>query len=182
MNKLVRKLMFVAVVLMPAAGLSFAADVIHTGLMCPLIGKWTSEGQNIQQIVSLLVSEVNKAGGVNGKQIELIVEDGAGDPRTASLATQKLASVGMMAVIGTHDSVVTEASRDIIDEAKIMQIATGSTSVRLTEKNLPLFFRTCPRGDEQDRVASKIIVAEGFKKVAILRDNSSYVKGPTEEV
>ena len=81
MNKLVKKLMLVAAMLMLAAGPSFAADAIRIGLMCPLTGKWASEGQDMQQIVSLLVSEVNKAGGINGKQIELIVEDDAGDPR-----------------------------------------------------------------------------------------------------
>ena len=181
MNKLVKKLMLVAAMLMLAAGPSFAADAIRIGLMCPLTGKWASEGQDMQQIVSLLVSEVNKAGGINGKQIELIVEDDAGDPRTASLAAQKLASAGVMAVIGTYGSAVTEASQNIIDEAEIMQIATGSTSVRLTEKGLPLFFRTCPRDDEQGRVASKGIAAKGFKKVAILHDNSSYAKGLAEE-
>lgn len=162
MNKLVKKLMLVAAMLMLAAGPSFAADAIRIGLMCPLTGKWASEGQDMQQIVSLLVSEVNKAGGINGKQIELIVEDDAGDPRTASLAAQKLASAGVMAVIGTYGSAVTEASQNIIDEAEIMQIATGSTSVRLTEKGLPLFFRTCPRDDEQGRVASKVIAAKGY--------------------
>ena len=181
MNKLVKKLMLVAAMLMLAAGPSFAADAIRIGLMCPLTGKWASEGQDMQQIVSLLVSEVNKAGGINGKQIELIVEDDAGNPRTASLAAQKLASAGVMAVIGTYGSAVTEASQNIIDEAEIMQIATGSTSVRLTEKGLPLFFRTCPRDDEQGRVASKVIAAKGFKKVAILHDNSSYAKGLAEE-
>ena len=122
MNKLVKKLMLVAAMLMLAAGPSFAADAIRIGLMCPLTGKWASEGQDMQQIVSLLVSEVNKAGGINGKQIELIVEDDAGDPRTASLAAQKLASAGVMAVIGTYGSAVTEASQNIIDEAEIMQI------------------------------------------------------------
>ena len=99
MNKLVKKLMLVAAMLMLAAGPSFAADAIRIGLMCPLTGKWASEGQDMQQIVSLLVSEVNKAGGINGKQIELIVEDDAGDPRTASLAAQKLASAGVKELI-----------------------------------------------------------------------------------
>ena len=53
--------------------------------------------------------------------------------------------------------------------------------MRLTEKGLPLFFRTCPRDDEQGRVASEVIAAKGFKKVAILHDNSSYAKGLAEE-
>lgn len=181
MKNLMKKLMLVAAVLMMAASPAFAADPIRIGLMCPLTGKWASEGQDMQQIVSLLVSEANKAGGIKGRNIELIVEDDAGDPRTASLAAQKLASAGVMAVIGTYGSAVTEASQNIIDEAEIMQIATGSTSVRLTEKGLPLFFRTCPRDDEQGRVASDVIVAKGYKKVALLHDNSSYAKGLAEE-
>lgn len=181
MNNLVKKLMVAAAALLMAASPALAADAIRIGLMCPLTGKWASEGQDMQQIVNLLVADVNKAGGINGRQVELVVEDDAGDPRTASLAAQKLVSAGVMAVIGTYGSAVTEASQNIIAESDIMQIATGSTSVRLTEKRLPLFFRTCPRDDEQGRVASEVIASRGYKKVAILHDNSSYAKGLAEE-
>ena len=163
------------------AGSAFAADAIRIGLMCPLTGKWASEGQDMRQIVTLLAEDVNKAGGIKGKKIELVVEDDAGDPRTASLAAQKLASAGVVAVIGTYGSAVTEAAQNIIDESGLIQIATGSTSVRLTEKGLPLFFRTCPRDDEQGRVAGEVIARKGFKSVAILHDNSSYAKGLAEE-
>ena len=157
------------------------AGDIKIGLMCPLTGKWASEGQDMKNIVSLLADEANAKGGINGRQIKIVVEDDAGDPRTAALAAQKLASAGVVAVIGTYGSAVTEASQNILDEAGLVQIGTGSTSVRLTEKGLPLFFRTCPRDDEQGRVASKVIAAKGFKKVAILHDNSSYAKGLAEE-
>ncbi len=167
-------------------GDAVAQEPIRIGLMCPLTGKWASEGQDMRQIVSLLAEEVNKAGGIKagpnkGAKIELVVEDDAGDPRTASLAAQKLASAGVMAIIGTYGSAVTEASQNIIDEAGILQIATGSTSVRLTEKGLPLFFRTCPRDDEQGRVAGNVIADKGYKAVALLHDNSSYAKGLAEE-
>lgn len=158
-----------------------AADTVRIGLMCPLTGKWASEGQDMRQIVTLLAEGVNKSGGINGKQIELVVEDDAGDPRTAALAAQKLASAGVVAVIGTYGSAVTEASQNILDEAEIVQIATGSTSIRLTEKGMPLFFRTCPRDDEQGRIASNVIKNSKYKAVAVLHDNSSYAKGLAEE-
>ena len=93
----------------------------------------------------------------------------------------ELASAGVMAVIGTYGSAVTEASQNIIDEAEIMQIATGSTSVRLTEKGLPLFFRTCPRDDAQGHAAATTIIKGGYKAVALLHDNSSYAKGLAQE-
>ena len=175
------KSLLVAVTLVLVAAAPSLADTVRIGLMCPLTGKWASEGQDMRQIVTLLADDVNKAGGVNGHKIELIVEDDAGDPRTASLAAQKLASAGVIAVIGTYGSAVTEAAQNIIDESELIQIATGSTSVRLTEKGLGLFFRTCPRDDEQGRVASQVIAGKGYKAVAILHDNSSYAKGLAEE-
>ena len=157
------------------------AETIKLGLMCPLTGKWASEGQDMKNIVSLLVDETNAAGGINGKKIELVVEDDAGDPRTAALAAQKLASAEVVAVIGTYGSAVTEASQNILDESGIVQIGTGSTSVRLTEKGLPLFFRTCPRDDAQGIAAAKVITSKGFKNIALVHDNSSYAKGLAEE-
>lgn len=157
------------------------AGDIKIGLMCPLTGKWASEGQDMKNIVSLLVDETNAAGGINGQKVDLVVEDDAGDPRTAALAAQKLASAGVVAAIGTYGSAVTEASQNIFDESGIVQIGTGSTSVRLTEKGLPLFFRTSPRDDDQGKSAAAAIAKGAYKKVALLHDNSSYAKGLAEE-
>ena len=156
------------------------AAAIKVGLMCPLTGKWASEGQDMKNIVSLLVQEANEKG-INGDKVELIVEDDGGDPRTAALAAQKLASAEVVAVIGTYGSAVTEASQNILDEAEIVQIATGSTSVRLTEKHMAYFFRTCPRDDAQGAAAAQAIIKGKFKRIALLHDNSSYAKGLAEE-
>ena len=142
-----------------AAGLlanaAMAADTVKIGLMAPLTGSWASEGQDMKQIVELLVEEVNAKGGLLGKQVELMTEDDGGDPKTAALAAQKLSTQGVAAVIGTYGSSVTEASQMIYDENQIIQIANGSTAVRLTEKGLRYFFRTSTRDDEQGRVAAK---------------------------
>ncbi len=157
-----------------------AADDFKLGLMCPVTGKWASEGMDMKNIVSLLVENVNKAGGINGHKIELIIADDAGDPRSAALAAQKLASSEVTAVIGTYGSAVTEASQNIYDESEIVQIGTGSTSIRLTEKGLKYFFRTCPRDDAQGDAAAAIIKKKAYGKIALLHDNSSYSKGLAE--
>ena len=179
MNRWIRGLAIAAMALLLPAYAQSAG--IKIGLMCPLTGKWASVGRDMKNIVELLVDKTNAAGGVNGNSIELAVEDDAGDPRTAALAAQKLASAGVVAVIGTYGSAVTEASQNILDEAGIVQIGTGSTSVRLTEKGLPLFFRTCPRDDAQGKAAAAVIVKGGFKRAALLHDNSSYSRGLAEE-
>lgn len=180
MKGVVKALAFSMVVSLLLATTAFAGTV-RIGLMCPLTGKWASEGQDMRNIVELLVEELNKKGGINGEKVELIVEDDGGDPRTAALAAQKLTTSGVKAVIGTYGSAVTEASQNIFDEAGVVQVATGSTNVRLTEKGLKNFFRTCPRDDEQGAVAAKVIKEKGYKNVALLHDNSSYAKGLADE-
>lgn len=178
--KIIFKLIMTFSLLVFLGGAALAAD-IKIGLMCPLTGKWASEGQDMKNIVSLLVDETNAQGGINGQKVELLIEDDAGDPRTAALAAQKLASSDVIAVIGTYGSAVTEASQNILDESGIVQIGTGSTSVRLTEKGLPLFLRTSPRDDDQGKAAAQLIAKGNFKAVALLHDNSSYARGLAEE-
>lgn len=158
-----------------------AAEPLKIGLMAPLTGSWASEGAEMKQVLDLLAEEVNGKGGVIGRQVEIVTEDDGGDPRTAALAAQRLTTRGVHAVIGTYGSAVTEATQNIYDENKIIQIADGSTAIRLTEKGLKYFFRTCPRDDEQAKVAVQAIRKIGSKKLAILHDNSTYAKGLAEE-
>ena len=163
---------------------AFAAEKkpVKIGVMAPVTGQWASEGQDMVNIVKLLAEDLNKAGGAGGRMIEIEVGDDGGDPKTATLAAQRLIGAGVVAVIGTYGSAITEATQDIYADDDVLQIGTGSTSVRLTEKGLPLFFRTCPRDDDQGRVLAKHVQAMGHKNVALVHDNSSYAKGLAQEV
>ena len=165
-----------------AFGSARAANTVKIGLMAPLTGSWASEGQEMKRNVELLAAEQNARGGLLGKQIEVVIEDDGGDPRTAALAAQRLTTKGVVAVIGTYGSAVTEATQAILDEAGLIQVANGSTAVRLTEKGLKYFFRTCPRDDEQGRVGAAILEKTKAKKVALLHDNSAYSKGLADEI
>ncbi|MFP4476062.1 MAG: branched-chain amino acid ABC transporter substrate-binding protein [Desulfatibacillaceae bacterium] len=176
-----KKALMVALVLCFAIAAPAAAKDVKIGLMCPLTGSWASEGEDMKRIVTLLADQVNEQGGLPGGKVEVIVEDDGGDPRTAALAAQRLSTRDVAAVIGTYGSSITEATQNIYDEAGIIQIANGSTAVRLTQKGLEYFFRTCPRDDEQGRVAVSTIRDKGFSKVAILHDNTTYAKGLADE-
>lgn len=176
-----KKVLFVLLSLFLAFGTANAAGPVKIGLMGPMTGSWASEGQEMKQVLDLLCEELNAKGGVMGEKVSVVSEDDGGDPRTASLAAQRLATQGIAAVIGTYGSAVTEATQNIYNEAKIIQIANGSTAIRLTEKGLKLFFRTCPRDDEQAKVAAATIEKMKIKKLAILHDNSTYAKGLAEE-
>ncbi|HYO54050.1 branched-chain amino acid ABC transporter substrate-binding protein [Archangium sp.] len=178
-----KRVMGLALVLsLLGVGSARAADTIKIGLMAPMTGSWASEGEEMKKNVELLASELNAKGGLLGKQVEVITEDDGGDPRTASLAAQRLTTKGVVAVIGTYGSAVTEASQNIFDEEGIIQIANGSTAVRLTEKGLKYFFRTCPRDDEQGKVGAATLEKMKVKKVALLHDNSAYARGLADEI
>jgi branched-chain amino acid transport system substrate-binding protein len=164
-----------------ASGAAAQGDPIKVGLMGPITGSWTEEGQGMLNVVNIMVDEINAAGGIKGRKIELVVADDGGTPKTAALAAQRLVTQGVVAVVGTYGSNVTEASQDIFYEAELVQIATGSTAVRLSEKDFPLFFRTCPRDDDQGRVLAQHIKDLGFKRAAVVHDNTSYSKGLADE-
>ncbi len=181
MTKLFRISLLALCSLLLAGGLA-AAETIKIGLLCPLTGDFANEGQDMQRIVELLADGLNQAGGINGNQVEIVVEDDGSDPRISALAAQRLATSDVVAVVGTYGSAVTEASQNILAEAGIVQIATGSTSIRLTEKGLPTFFRTCPRDDDQGATAVKTLITMGHKRIAILHDNSAYGKGLADEI
>jgi branched-chain amino acid transport system substrate-binding protein len=176
-----RLLFFLVACLWVFAVTANAAEPVKIGLMAPITGSWASEGAEMKQVLTLLADELNAKGGINGQKVEVITEDDGGDPRTAALAAQRLATQNVVAVIGTYGSAVTEASQNIFNEAKIIQVANGSTAIRLTEKGLKYFFRTCPRDDEQAKVAAKFIENMEIKKLAILHDNSTYAKGLADE-
>lgn len=176
-----KKVLFLSLILCFIGGTALAADTVKIGLMGPMTGAWASEGQEMKQVLDLLADELNKEGGLLGKKVEILSEDDSGDPRQAALAAQRLSTRDIVAVIGTYGSSITEASQNIYDESEIIQVANGSTAIRLSEKGLKYFFRTCPRDDEQGKVAAQTVEKLGFKKVAVLHDNTSYAKGLADE-
>lgn len=177
MKKLIRYLAVCALVLICSP--AFAS--VKIGLMAPITGAFANEGQDMKKVVEILVEETNKSGGIKGEKVELIVEDDGSTPRSAATAASRLVAQGVVAVVGTYGSAVTEASQDIYDEAGVVQIGTGSTSIRLTDKGMDGFFRTCPRDDEQGRVAVDVLMGKGYENIAILHDNSAYARGLADE-
>jgi branched-chain amino acid transport system substrate-binding protein len=162
-------------------GQAIAAEIVRIGVMAPTTGAWATEGQDMVKVVDILAQRINAKGGIKGTLVQLEIGDDGGTPKTAALAAQRLITSGVVAVVGTYGSAVTEAAQDIYDEAGVVQVATGSTSIRLTEKGLKRFFRTCPRDDEQGRVLAEKAKSLGFVKPAIVHDNTSYAKGLADE-
>jgi branched-chain amino acid transport system substrate-binding protein len=182
-----KKFLLTAVVLVMA--LSMAAgcapkgeETIKIGLQGPMTGDYAYEGKGFENAVRLLVEQTNAAGGILGKQVELLVEDDAGDPTQSALVAQRLVDAKVAAVIGAYNSTATEPASQIYDEAGILHITPSSTAVRLTEKGYQRFFRVCFLDDRQGLFAAKLMKEVlGASRVGILHDNSTYAQGLAEE-
>jgi len=154
---------------------------IKIGLQGPMTGDYAYEGQGFEKAVGMLVEQVNAAGGINGRQVELLVEDDAGDPTQAALVAQRLVDAKVVAVIGAYNSTATEPASEIYNDAGILHVTPSSTATGLTEKGFERFFRVCFLDDRQGLFAAKFAKEIlGVQNFGILHDNSTYAQGLAE--
>jgi len=157
------------------------SGAIKIGLEGPMTGDYAYEGQGFEKAVSMLVEQTNEAGGLLGREIELIVEDDAGDPTQAALVAQRLVDAGVVAVIGAYNSTATEPASEIYNDAGILHVTPSSTATRLTEKGFERFFRVCFLDDRQGLFAATFAdEVLGVQNLGILHDNSTYAQGLAE--
>jgi branched-chain amino acid transport system substrate-binding protein len=122
---------------------AFAADeTIKIGAVYPMTGPVAYDGQTLLQGARVAVSEVNAAGGIKGKKIELVVEDGACIPAQSVAAAEKLISgQKVLALIGAFCSSSTGAVMDVAKRHGVPMVAGISTAPNLTERGNEYFFR-----------------------------------------
>ncbi len=153
-------------------------EPIKIGVLGPHTGKWAVEGQGFLNAVRLLTEEVNAEGGVLGRQLQIVELDSKGEPQEATVAAQKGVTEGVVAVIGSYSSSITEPASQILNEANILHITPASTATRLTEKGYKQFFRTIFLDNRQGLFASEFITDDlGASTVAVIHDNSTYASG-----
>ncbi|WP_104190570.1 ABC transporter substrate-binding protein [Cryobacterium sp. Y82] len=131
--------------------------------------------------MSLAVSEINEAGGIAGRQLELIAIDDKADPATSATAAQKLVSEdGVVAVIGGPNSGTVKANNVIIAGAGVPQlIAIGSedTLIDPSNENFGLTFRTTENNSYDVGAIASLFESEGYRSICILADTTAYGEG-----
>ncbi len=155
-----------------AAG--YAQETIRIGEFASLTGKEAVFGQNAHKGVLLAIEETNAAGGVLGRQLELITEDDQSKPGEAATVVKKLISRDkVVAVLGEITSGRTLEAAPIAQQAKIPLVSPGATNVTVTTKG-NYIFRVCFIDDFQGTVMAKFAATTlKLKRVAILSSVSS---------
>jgi len=157
-------------------------DTIKVGVYGDLTGQTSSFGQSTKNGIELAVDEINAGGGVNGKKIQLVVEDDQGRPEQAKTVVSKLISADkVQAVLGEVASTNSLAAAPVAQEAKIPMITPSSTNPKVTEVG-DYISRVCFIDPFQGSVMAKFAANTlKAKTAAILGDvNSDYSKGLTQ--
>lgn len=168
-----------------ALGLLLAGSAqaqVKIGLAAPLTGNSAAFGAQFRNGATQAVEDINAAGGVKGKKIELSIGDDASDPKQGVSVANKFASDGVTMVVGDFNSGVSIPASEAYADAGILQITPGSTAVKFTERGLWNVFRTCGRDDQQGAIAGDYLArAFAGKKVAFVHDKTPYGKGLVDE-
>ncbi|WP_328217756.1 branched-chain amino acid ABC transporter substrate-binding protein [Flexistipes sp.] len=171
---------FLAIIFVLTMSISvFAADTIKLGVAGAHSGDLASYGIPTVRAAQFVVDEYNKNGGIDGKKIELLVEDDECKPEKAVNAATKLMSQGVDAVVGHICSGATKAALSIYLSQMIPVISPSATNPALTQSgNYPNFFRTIAPDDAQARLEVDFAVDElGLKNIAVIHDKGDYGKG-----
>ena len=159
-----------------------AADTIKIGIAGSHSGDLASYGLPTVRAAHLVVRNINAKGGVNGKRVELVIEDDACKPELATNVATKLVSARVHAVIGHICSGSTKAALRTYKDAKIIVISPSATNPELTMSGqYPNFFRTIAPDDTQARLATNFAMQTlKFTRFAIIHDKGDYGKGFAE--
>jgi len=157
-----------------------AAEPIKIAVSGPFTGGSSSMGVSMRDGVRLAVDEINKSGGVLGRQIVAVErDDEAKNERGVQIAQEMINKEKVVAAVGYVNTGVALASQRFYQEAKIPvmnNVATGSVITKQFEKEPENYvFRNAAHDSIQaPMIVEEAISRRGFKKVAILADSTNY--------
>ena len=147
------------------------SNQIPVGVYAALTGPTATFGRATRDGATLAADEINAAGGLLGRQIQLHVEDDQGKTEEApSVVSRLITRYNVVALIGENASSRSLAAAPVAQAAKIPMISPSSTNPAVTEKG-DYIFRVCFLDSYQGEALAKFVREKlGLSRVAILRD------------
>jgi branched-chain amino acid transport system substrate-binding protein len=161
------------------------ASTIKIGVNLELTGGQASFGTSALKGIQLAAEEINNAGGINGKKIEIVQADNASKPEESTRAVQKLITQDkVVAIIGAATSTNTLAAVQVAQDKKIPMISTSGTNPKVTVneqtgKVNSYVFRACFIDPFQGTVMANFATKDLKAKTAVIYTDTSsdYSKG-----
>lgn len=134
------------------------------------LGAWEYKG------VKLAFDQVNAAGGIDGRKIQLTAYDDQGDPTVGTNLARKIASAGNILMMGPAESAVALAMAPILSQEQIPFITSGQAPA-LGQLGNKFLFQNSPSSVAFDETLAKYVIGKGYKSIAMISNNGSYGAG-----
>ena len=156
---------------------------IPVAVVGPITGQYASFGAQMKNGGELAVDDINAAGGVLGKKLNLEFGDDACDPKQAVAVANQMTGNNVALVAGHYCSGSSIPASKVYAESNMVQISPASTNPAFTDNRAgPNIYRVCGRDDQQGGVAGKYIASHfSDKNVAFVHDKTAYGKGLADE-
>ncbi|GIX47947.1 MAG: amino acid ABC transporter substrate-binding protein [Candidatus Tectimicrobiota bacterium] len=156
-----------------------AAEPIRIGWVGPLSAPGAyAGGQEMKWAAELAADEINRAGGVLGRPLELVYEDTRGMPEQGTAAMERLITgKKVVAVFGEFHSSVGLAEIEVAHKYGIPFIASEVWADDITARQYPEVFRVAPANSMIYDIVAAWVVAAGFKNVAIMQETTDWGVG-----
>ncbi|QGY39886.1 ABC transporter substrate-binding protein [Pseudodesulfovibrio cashew] len=179
-----KRILFMACILMLAASTAFAGETLKMGSMSPLTGPYAADGNDIANGARTAIEVIKADGGIPGfDDITLSAQDTACDPRQAVAAANKLINEEVTGVVGAYCSSATLPASETLDEEDIVMLTPASTNEKVTERGLKNIFRTCGRDDDQSKAAIRFMTDYlKAKSIYLVDDKTAYSQGLADNV
>jgi len=166
-----RRTLFFALTGLLASAATFAAEPVKLGFFMSITGRDASFGEASLRGARLAVDELNAAGGILGRPVELVVEDNRSAPGESATAAKKLISRDrVVALIGECSSARTLEAAPVAQAAGVPLISPASTNPKVTQVG-DAVFRVCFIDPFQgDVIATFARRRLGLKRAALLVD------------
>ncbi len=179
-----RRVAFLVVLVMSfiIGSLAFAQETIKIGVVGPRTGPAAATGKAFEEGIAIALDHINAKGGVLGKKLEVVFEDTGGVPEKAASAFEKLATRDRVPiVVGESHSSSALAEIEVANRYKVPFIICEAWHDDITKKNYRWVFRAGPvNSGVVDFYIAPFVKENGFKKVAIVRENSDWGVGIAE--
>lgn len=157
--------------------------MLKIGTLVPQTGDLNTIVDALQTPIELALAEINEAGGVFGKDVELIPGDDGTSATVAQTTYDKLINSDKVDfIVGPAPSGVAAKLADSFGADKVPACSGSTTAANLEGAGGGYFFRTAPGDDLQGPALAELIAGDGHAKVAILARNDDYGKGFSESL
>jgi ABC-type branched-subunit amino acid transport system substrate-binding protein len=150
-------------------------STVRIGALVPLTRPgWVEAGQHLLAGLDLAAREVNDAGGIAGRRLELVIRDTAADPQRAAAAVDELARLGVAALVGEYHSVVARAAAARADSLGVPFLCSSAVLDALTEQPTKWVARLAPAQSHGWRIYADFLLGAGHSRIAVVAESSVY--------